>query len=162
MKKSVSLDSKPKLRGDLTIVITNVITGRQTRHHVRNTITYDGLNSALYLWAQDAITVTDYRIVKLVPGTNPTPPTRGDVSVIAPVLGADINLTAPDRSISPATGELIITGTLPQVSPANGSTLTEVGLVLGNGQLFARQIHPAFLKQIAFTLTYSWRIAMTA
>lgn len=162
MKKPINLGSQLKLRGDLSLEITNVNSGTIRRIHVRNTITYDGLNSALYLWAQDAIVVTDYRLVKLVPGTNGTPPTRGDLGVIAPVVGADINLLAANRTVTPAIGELVITGTLPTVSPANGSTLTEVGIVMGNGGLFARQVHPGFLKSIAFTLTYTWRIAMTA
>ena len=160
--KAIRIEERAKLRGDLTIVIKNVITNRETRYHVRNTITYDGLNSALYLWAQDAIVVTDYRLVKLVPGTNATPPSRGDLSVIAPVGVSDqIALTAANRTVSPATGELVITGTL-GTGQANGITLTEIGLVMGNGSLYARQVHPGFLKSIAFTLTYSWRIAMTA
>lgn len=162
MSPSLKAAEKFKLRGDLTLLLHYEKTGRQVRHHIRNTITYDGLNSSLYLWAQDGIVVTDYRIVTLTPGTNATPPTRGDLSVISPVAGASVSLTAANRTVSPATGELIITATLPLISPANGSTLSEVGLELGNGQLFARQIHPAFLKTVAFTLTYTWRLAVTA
>jgi hypothetical protein len=156
---------KMKLRGDLTLTITNVITGRVTRQHVRNTITYAGMNSALYLWTQDTGAVTDYRITQLVPGTNSSRPTRGDLSVVAPVDTASrITLSASNRSVVPATGELIITATLDttQGNVTPPLALCEVGLVLGNGDLFARQVHAPFQKTNAFTLTYSWRIAVTA
>ena len=165
MKKlpaAIRSDDKVRLRGDLTVTMTNVSTGREVRHHVRNTITYDGLNSALYLWAQDSITAADYQIVKLVPGLNATPPTRGDVSVVNPVAaGNQIPLTSANRSLSAATGELTISGTL-GTTQANGLTLCEIGLVLGNGSLFARQVHPNFTKTSSFTITYTWRIAVTA
>ena len=155
----MELGSKSRLRGDLTIEITDVRTGRVRRHHVRNTITYDGLNSSLYLWAQDGINPADYRITKLQAGTNSTPPSRGDIAVISSV--ATIPLVTANRAVVPATGELVITATL-GTGAANGSTLCEVGLLLANNQLFARQIHPAFLKTSSFTLTYTWRIAVTA
>jgi hypothetical protein len=159
MKSSMELGSKSRLRGDLTIEITDVRTGRVRRHHVRNTITYDGLNSSLYLWAQDGINPADYRITQLQAGTNSTPPSRGDIAVISSV--ATIPLVTANRAVVPATGELVITATL-GTGAANGSTLCEVGLLLANNQLFARQIHPAFLKTSSFTLTYTWRIAVTA
>jgi hypothetical protein len=160
MKPSLELGGNVRLRGDLSIEITDVQTGRVQRHHVRNTITYNGLNSSLYLWAQDGINPSDYRITKLVPGTNSTPPTRGDIGVIG-TIGVTVPLSAANRAVVPATGELVITATL-GTGDANGSTLCEVGLLLDNNQLFARQIHPSFLKTVAFTLTYTWRIAVTA
>lgn len=159
MKSSIELGGNVRLRGDLSIEITDVNTGRVRRHHVRNTITYDGLNSSLYLWAQDGINPADYRITQLQAGTNNTPPSRGDIAVISPV--ATIALASANRAVVPATGELVITATL-GTGAANGSTLCEVGLLLTNNQLFARQIHPAFLKTSSFTLTYTWRIAVTA
>lgn len=164
MEPTCLVEGKVRLRGDLTLEICHTPSGRITRQHVRNTITYDGLNSSLYLWAQDGITPSDYQIATLVPGTNNQPPTRGDTSVISPIVAGDwITLAAGNRLVSPATGELIITATLGNaqgnVSP---SQLTEVGLLLGNGSLFARQVHPGFAKTNAFTLTYTWRIAVTA
>ena len=84
------------------------------------------------------------------------PVRRGTIALIT------IALAAPNRNVSTSTGELIITATLPQVSPANGSTLREVALMLGNGACFARQVHPDMAKSIAFTLTYIWNIAITA
>lgn len=161
MKSSMELGGNVRLRGDLSIEITDVRTGRVRRHHVRNTITYDGLNSSLYLWAQDGIDPADYRITQLQAGTNSTPPSRGDIGVIQPATGGLIALAAANRAVVPATGELVITATL-GTGDANNFTLCEVGLLLANNQLFARQIHPAFLKTSSFTLTYTWRIAVTA
>jgi hypothetical protein len=163
MKKlpgSVRTDESVRLRGDLTVIITHALTGRQTRHHIRNTITYSGLNSALYAWSQDTGTANDYRIVSLVPGSNSTPPSRGDTAVISPAP-ITIPLTIANRTVSSATGELVLTGTL-GTGDNNGIILNEVGLVMGNGALFARQVHPDFTKTNAFTLTYTWRIAVTA
>ena len=151
-----------RVRGDITIVKTDVRTGRKTSLHVRNTITYDGFNSALYAWSQDGVLPNDFRITQLVVGTNGTPATAGDLGCLAPVVGAEIALTAAERVVAPTTGELIITAVLPKVSPANGSTLTEVALMLGNGNCFARQVHAAFNKSVAFTLTYIWTLSIGA
>jgi len=161
MIQKAKVRSSARLRGDITIIQTDVATGQQRRVSVRNTITYDGLNSALYAWAQDGVTANDFRITQLAVGTNGTPPTHGDVGCYAPVVGAAINLDATMREVVAATGELVITATLPKVSAANGFALTEVALMLGNGDCFARQVHPAFDKTVAFTLTYIWNIALT-
>jgi len=154
--------SRAALRGDLLIVVHDAAPGRVVRRIIkRNTITYAGLNSALYLWAQNGIVPTDYQFAKLVPGTNATPPTRGDLAMGAPLGPSDQIVLAPaNRVVSPSTGELIVSGTL-GTGQANGSTLTEIGIELGNASLFARQIHPGFPKTIAFTVTYTWRVAMT-
>lgn len=162
MKSSMELGSKSRLRGDLTIEITDVRTGWVRKHHVRNTITYYGLNSSLYLWSQDGINPADYRITQLQAGTNSTPPSRGDIAVIQPATSGLIALVAANRAVVPATGELVITATLGTSQGNDTSPLCEVGLLLANNQLFARQVHPAFLKTTSFTLTYTWRIAVTA
>ena len=161
-RSATRVRSSARVRGDITIVKTDVRTGRQTKVHVRNTITYDGFNSALFAWAQDGVAANDFRITQLVVGTNGTPATAGDLGCLAPVIGAEIALTAAERQVAPTTGELIITATLPKVSPANGSSLTEVALMLGNGDCFARQVHAAFAKSAGFTLTYIWTISIGA
>lgn len=153
--------SHARLRGDITIIKTDCATGRETRISIRNTITYDGFNSALFAWAQDSGSANDFRITQLVPGTNGTPATHGDLGCYSPVIGAEIPLLAANREVSTSTGELIITATLPKISVANGSTLREVALMLGNTQCFARQAHPDVEKSVAFTLTYLWNIALT-
>lgn len=132
------------------------------RYALHNQITYNGFNSPLYLWTQDSGTPTDWRLVKLVPGTNGTPPTIGDLALGSPLGVADeMALVAADRTVVPASGELVITGTLTTLQ-AVGESLREVGLFLGNGQLFARQVHPVITKTGAITVTYTWRIAVTA
>jgi hypothetical protein len=154
-----------KLRGDLTVTVTRVSDGFQRTHGVRNTITYDGRNSPLYLWAPDGVTVADYAIETLRTGTSTTPPTAGDTSLGAPLAGGPtggiITLTSLDRTRSPATGELVITAEL-DTAHANGSVLTEAGLYLANGQLFSRQIHTAITKNSGFTVSYTWILGLTA
>lgn len=152
-----------KLRGDIQIETWRPGDVRPLRRYaLRNQITYNGFNSPLYLWTQDSGVPTDWRMVKLVPGTNGTPPTIGDLTLGSPLGPADeINLVAANRTVVPASGELVITGTLTTLQ-ANGQSLREVGLFLGNGQLFARQVYPVISKTGAITVTYTWRIAVTA
>lgn len=152
-----------RLRGDIQIELWRPGAERPLRRYaIRNQITYSGYNSPLYLWTQDVGVPTDWQMVKLVPGTNGTPPTIGDVALGSPLGPTDeIVLAAPNRTVVPASGELIITGTLTTLQ-ANGQDLREVGLILGNGQLFARQVYPTISKTGAITVTYTWRIAVTA
>lgn len=152
-----------KLRGDLQVDVYNVKKQCRVRTYaMRNTIVYDGLNSPLYLWSQDTGSPTDHRLVKLVSGTNGTPPTVGDTGLGAPLGGADeMPMTASNRTVVPALGELVLVTTL-STTQANGQTLREVGIFMGNGLLFARQIHPAIDKNGAITVTYTWRLAVTS
>lgn len=154
------------LRGEVTIEVrrAGAPPGERPvrRIVVRNTITYSGLNALLALLAQASITPGDYAARKLVPGTNGTPPTPGDLAMGAAVGGSDqITLGAPNFSLNTPARELIVTGTL-STAQANGQTLREIGLVLQNGTVFARQVHPAFEKDGSMSVTYTWRISVTA
>ena len=155
-----SLQEKLSLRGDLQVEIRDAKTDKLLkRYSLRNQITYNGINSPIFLWSQDGITVTDYRIVTLAAGSGGVPPTKGDVALNAPITNGTIALTSSNRTQSPATGELIITAQWAAPSVIDGNTLVEAGLFLGNNTLFARQIHPSILKTSAITVSYSWRIA---
>lgn len=151
-----------RLRGDLQVEIFHLGEIRPLRRYaIRNTIVLAGLNSPLYLWSQDTGSPTDWRFVQLVPGTVGTPPTTGDIALGGGLPGDAITLSAGSRTVLPATGELIVTGSL-TTSQAVGQTLREVGLFMGNGQMFARQVHPDIVKTSAITVTYTWRIAVTS
>lgn len=149
------------MRGQIELVIDDGSTVR--RIAVRNTITYLGRSATLHLLAQalggpDGIGGSPG---KLVPGTNGTPPTVGDIALGAALSsGNQISLSASNLSVNEPAGELVITGTL-TTSQGNGSTLREVGLVLADGRLFARQVHPSVAKTSALTVTYTWRVALT-
>jgi hypothetical protein len=131
---------------------------------VKNTIVYGG-RTALLLLLQQALggpAAMGGTPGHLVPGTNGTPPTVGDLALGAPLGGSDqIALTAPNLSVNGPSGEIVVTGTL-STTQGNGSTLREVGLVLANGDLFARQVHPAVSKTALLTVTYTWRVAVTS
>lgn len=159
----VSPARRIKLRGDIQIEIHRPGVARPLRRYaIRNTITYDGFNSPLYLWSQDTGSPLDWRMVKLAPGTNGTPPTPGDLGLGGPLSEPDsIPLVAANRTVVPAAGEIVLTGTLSTLQ-ANGQTLREIGLFLGNGTLFARQVYPGIPKTNAITVTYTWRIAVTS
>lgn len=149
------------LRGDLQLEVRK---GSRVvrRIALRNTITYQGRNSLLYLLGQTIGTPGDWRMDRLVPGTNGTPPTVGDIAMGAPLGISDQLILAPSNlTISPATGELIVVATL-DTTQGNGSTLREAGIQLANGQLFARQVHPAVPKDALLTVTYTWRVATTS
>lgn len=151
------------MRGDLQVEVFRSGEARPLRRYaIRNTIVTAGLNSPLYLWSQDTGAPTDWRFVKLIPGTDGTPPTTGDTNLGAGLSAPDqITLIAANRTVNPSTGELLVTGAL-TTSQANGQDLREVGIFMGNGQMFARQVHPTITKTSAITVTYTWRIAVTS
>lgn len=157
--------SSLRLRGDLQIDVRYADGSRPKRTYaIRNTIVYDGLNSPLYLWTQDTGSPTDWQMTKLVAGTNGIPPTVGDVGLGAPLLAPtdQMPLTVANRSVVPALGELVLTAGLSLTQGNVVLPLQEVGIFMGNGQLFARQIHPSIAKNGAITVTYTWRIAVTS
>lgn len=168
MSKTVHSRAKDKfaLSGALQLVCRNLKTGRKYTRTVFNTITYDGSNSPLFLWAPDGITVADWAMNELRFGTAGTPPTRGDTSLVSPLgggpTGGIISIANPsNRQRSEATGEVIITGTL-DVNHANGSTLTEIGIFFANGRLGMRQVFPGIPKNDAITVSATWKIGCTA
>lgn len=166
LSKIAASDAKV-LTGHLQIEVIKKSTGKVFRRiAIQNTITYKGLVAPLYLLAQDAVTLTDFQIVKLWAGEGTVPPTKSDTALNAPLstspsTGGVVTLTGANRTVSEATSELVITATL-GTAHANGHTLSEVGLFMANTQMFARQVHPGIPKTNAFSINYTWRIATTA
>lgn len=150
------------LRGEITVTVRNARGVILRQLAIRNTITYAGRNAPLYLLAQTVGVPGDRRIATLIPGTDGTPPTVGDLGVVAPIgVGNHITLAPGNFAIDDAAGELVITATLP-VGPGSGEILREVGLVLANSELFARQVHPQVTWIAGNSVTYTWRIAATS
>lgn len=162
-RRPLPVTDRVPLRGQIELVVRrgdSVV----RRIAVRNTITYVGRTALLQLLRQalGGASAMGGSPGHLVPGTNGTPPTVGDIALGAPLGGSDqIALTDPNLSVNGPSGELVVTGTL-STSQGNGSTLREVGLVLANGDLFARQVHPAVSKTALLTVTYTWRVAVTS
>lgn len=160
-EKHVERRARAKARGEVTVELRRD-DGDVRRMVVRNTITYGGLNGMLRLLAQATITPSDFALRRLVPGTNGTPPTPGDLALGAPVGPSDqIVLTGANFTELPASREIIVTGTL-ATGQANGQVLREIGLAFQNGTLYARQVHPAFEKDGTLSVTYTWRLSVTA
>lgn len=129
-----------------------------------NKVVLRGRNAVLFLLAQaSGTTLSDYKLVKLVPGMNSTPVTLADQNVLAPIAEAKhIVLTESSLSLNEAGNSLIVTGTLPS-GDGSGEVLTEAGLLLGNGQLFARMVHSATLPwNGSRSISYTWTIRVTS
>ena len=161
-RSPVSVRDPLPLRGQIEVVVRR--DDRIVRRiAVRNTIVYVGQVALLQLLRQalGGSAAMGGSPGHLVPGSNGTPPTVGDIALGAPLGGSDqIALTDPNLSLNSPARELVVSGTL-STSQGNGSTLREVGLVLANGDLFARQVHPAVSKTNLLTVTYTWRVAIT-
>lgn len=147
-----------QLRGDLCVTLHRVRDGRRRRIIVRNTITYRGIDSPTYLWAPDALTLADYRFKDLAIGSNATPPTHGDVALLAQFNTISID-TSPQRVRSP--GQVEVKATIPN-NVSLGQTIREFGILLGNGNLFARQTVPDILLNGVYAVDVSWRFGVTA
>lgn len=149
-----------QLQGFIEVVAVRARDGKVLRRiDVQNTITYAGIGAVLFLFSQDGVTLTDFQLASLRVGTNATPPTKGNTALGTQVFSKALGPSNRLRSLP--TGELVLSTQL-TTSEANGNTLTEAGLFLGNGQLFARQVHPAIAKTSSITVSYNWRIAVTA
>lgn len=147
-----------RLRGDLCITLRRVRDGKTRRIVVRNTITYRGIDTPTYLWAPDGLTLTNYDFRTLAFGSNATPPTHGDLGLLAQFNTIAIN-TAPQRVRSP--GQVEVRATVPN-NVSLGQTIREFGILLGNGDLFARQTVPDILLNGVYAVDVSWRFGVTA
>jgi hypothetical protein len=157
-----NLGSTTPMRGDVFMTVRDAETGEiLTKYTIKNTIVYNGLNSIIRLLAQNAgdPAAANLKIASLHVGTGTIAPTRADVALLGDVF--TMALVDADRVESIATSQLVITKTL-GAGDANGSTLTEAGLFLADGTLFARQIHPAIPKTNIITITYEWQISFTS
>lgn len=152
------------LRGDLCLTVVDANSLREvSRIHAKNTITYDGLNSALWLWGQDGINPLDYQMSKIVFGVNDVTALPSDLSLgsALPDPNDAIVLSAANRAVNTTTRKLVITATL-STGQAVGFTLREIGLLLGNGQLFSRRVlAPAIPKTSAVNVNISWAFELS-
>lgn len=147
-----------RMRGDLSVRLTHVKTGRRKLITVQNTITYDGIDSPLFLWAPDGVSAADYAFNSLMVGSNGTPPTRGDTTMYASFL--TISIANGSQRVRSA-GQVEVRAT---ISPgtAVGQTIREFGIVLVNNSLFARQTTPDIELTGLFTVDVRWRITVSA
>lgn len=136
---------------------------RLQRMVMRNVITVTGAFTPLISLAQNAgYVAANNQIQVFQVGTSPTPPSRGDTALGSPVGGTGIvTLSDSNRALSPATGQLIVSVSYGS-GDADGYTLAEAGLFLGNGSLFAHQVYPSIVKTSAFAAAFSWSIGLTA
>jgi hypothetical protein len=162
----MQLASQIPIRGDLTVSVRDVKSGRRLRRmEIRNTVTYLGMASLVQLLAQRSADPlpTTFKINELWVGEGNTPPTRGDTALADP-LGFAFKVPVTDANkILSLTGpfELRIAATL-GASSANGKFLREAALYTAVPSIFARQIHPQIEKTSAIAVDYDWRLSFTA
>lgn len=157
-----------------------MVTGQKRRIQIRNKIMFQAADVILSLLAQRA---SDYapnpgqasndQIYTMRMGTGSTAPTRSDLNLGNPLFGFVMD---DFHKVTGLPGELQFLATM-DTTQGNGNTFSEAGLFTkgaGAGALdapgttvlvprmFARQIHPAIPKTNVITLSYDWRIAITA
>ena len=129
--------------------------GNRYVYATANTITYDARKAMAHLLVGE-----DYvnrKVTKLALGTGATAPVRGNTALQIPLL-----VVPADSIVWPADGQVEFTTTLDFLSPANGSILTEAGLISNDEtKLFARQVYTATPKDENFRLEFRWRIVFT-
>ena len=118
-----------------------------------NIITYDAREILAYLLAGDNL--VDRYVKYLQVGDDVTAPTRNDTTLANSVDTVGVTYTFPlvDR--------VQFEAILPNVTPANGSTLREAGLFNNSGKMFSRQVHGDIAKTSAIQLKYIWTIIFT-
>ena len=121
--------------------------------HAPNVITYDARTILTYLLAGDSSAAKFVKYLNV--GTVVTAPTRSDTALLGQVDQVALTYTFP------AVDRVTFEGILPNVTPANGSTLREAGLFNEDGQMFARQVYGDIAKDAAIQLKYIWTIIFT-
>lgn len=108
---------------------------------------------------------SDYTIDSFSVGTDATPPTILDTdATMGPTIVWSSSLTAGVERVVVATPPnsfyVSITKTL-TTGDANGYTLTEAGIFMAAGGLYARQIHSPIEKTNTMTIQYDWQLGLT-
>ena len=183
MKRQAQLSDGIPMKGVLTVITRDAVTGKQLRRcEIRNKITFGAADTLVELWAQRT---TDQpplqnRIYSMRMGTADTVASRAHINLGAGVIG--VQLTDVNK-VTGIAGELQLIAIL-SASDANGYTLQEAGLftqgnnpspnpvgtsvvvdpvgATGTPRMVARQVHPPIPKTAAITIEYQWRLAFTA
>ena len=160
------LSDRIRVRGYIGFTIRDAKTGRVLRRYEdRNTITYLGLSSLIYMWSQRVAdpAPSTFKVTELHVSTGNTAPTAADTNLATPGSAVVLALTDPSKTVTVAapTFELRLAATL-QAGQGNGLTFKEAGVFLSNGNMIARQIHPNIDKTGAIVIDYDWRLDLVA
>lgn len=140
--------------GHLTLTATDK-NGNKFVYGTPNTLTHEASRIASHLLVGD--NASNFAVTKMGFGTGATPPLRTDANLEEEVHRESIN-----EILRPAEGQVEFVHVLDFLSSANGSLLTEAGLITENGtSLFARQVHVGVPKDQNFRLEYRWRVVFT-
>ena len=87
------------------------------------------------------------------------PPTRDDPGLSSPVI--TLPLDATTRELSLPTSDLVLSATI-GTADAVGNTVCEAGWFFANGTMGGRQVHVPIELTGLITVTYTWRLGVTA
>ena len=158
-----------KIRGDITIRMIEVATGRVLQQvDVRNAIMQKGLEGIAKLLTQNSGSADSWKISGLCAGTGSDAASSSQLSMTGTEKWYTA-LSAANREII-AGPPLVISFSAQVVGIPAGKVLTEAGLFLNDGAgtvaspgtMFARQIHAPVQTAAGVVPDYLWRITLTA
>lgn len=158
-----------KLRGDITIRMIEVATGRVLqRVDVRNAIMNGGMQAIAKLLTQNTGTPSSWQVSRLGVSTGTTPAAATQTGLVGTTKWY-ANLSAAGKEII-AGPPLVVSFSTQVTGIPNGTVITEAGLFLNDGDgtnsnpgtMFARQIHAAVTTAAGVVPDYLWRITLTA
>lgn len=153
-----------KIRGDIVVRAINLATGEVCqRVEVRNAIMQNGVLAIAKLLTQNASAAAPgtFKVTRLAAGSGTLAANSSQTALQSPVASADYTLTDADRVITVGP-PVVIKFTAQMDALAPGTTLTEAGLFLSDGTMFARQIHASVTAANGIVIDYEWRITLTA
>lgn len=157
-------DSIIRVRGDIEITVRDRAGRVQGRVDVRNKIVGAGLLALPRLLAQaETEELTDWKLAYLGVGQGTAVASALDTSLQNEITAGRVTLGYANLDMSTA-GQLRINVRIPDtVSGSNAPyQITEAGLFLGNGTLFARQVFNPIQTAPGLQLDYAWTITFTA
>lgn len=152
------------LRGDLGITLRDAASGAVLRRiQIRNQICNQALAALVNLLIQRPESPAPGRLqlATLRVGTGVVPPVAGDTELGGEAASVVLEDGNRIPAAEPGVFEIMIQATL-EADQAVNADITEAGLFLENGDLFARQVHPTLHKTGANVIDYDWRISFTA
>lgn len=151
-----------RLRGDIEINVRNRVTGQVIRKiSVRNKIVSAGVAALPYLLAR--IDAENRSLSALAVGSGTASPSALDTSLQNEITGSRVMLSDVNLSF-PSAGQLKVDVRLNDSTSGAPEALeiSEAGLFLANGALFARQIHDPITTAPGIQLDYAWVLTFTA
>lgn len=144
------MNSLINLRGEVLIKIKDIQGTILKEYKGRNLIVNGGKTAVTNLLINSP-SITDYMPQSISFGTSNTPPTVADTTI---TNAFNVLITS---ATSPVYNAAVFTATL-GANDYNGETIEEIGLMRGDGTLFARFLTGSVEKSSSITMSVEWTI----